>query len=148
MIFSQELLFSDHQAITTTDTSDNTIDLGTTGTALKGPSPLVRDIGKGKPVPILVQVTEDFANLTSLTITLEVDSDVNFGSAKTVYSSGAIPVADLVAGYKLPIIYVPTGVDERYLRLNYTVGGSAANSGEITAGIVLAVQTNDTVAGA
>src|SRR5690606_10806734 len=60
----------------------------------------------------------------------------------TVLSSPAVPVADLVEGYKFPIIWVPIGVNKRYLRLNYTVDGSNATTGKVTAGSVMGVQTN------
>ena len=142
MIFSAEQLFSDDQAITATAASTNVIDLGATGTVLNAPNDLKRDLGKGTPIPILIQVTEDFATLTSLTVSVQTDDDENFGTATTVLSSPAVPVADLVEGYKFPIIWVPIGVNKRYLRLNYTVAGSNATTGKVTAGIVMGVQTN------
>jgi hypothetical protein len=36
--------------------------------------------------------------------------------------------------------YVPVGVNERYVRLNYTVTGTAPTLGKITAGVVAAHQ--------
>ncbi len=132
MILDKQNLLSDDQAITASAASENIIDLG-----------VARDIGKGTPIPFEVQVTEDFATLTSLTVALQVDDNASFSSAKTVISSAAIAAADLVAGYKFNIgEYVPRGTDERYARLYYTVAGSNATAGAITAGVSMGSQTN------
>jgi hypothetical protein len=148
MILSKEQLLSDDQAITGTEVSDNVIDLGAPGTVLGAPAALTRDVGKGNPVPILVEVTEAFTLLTSLQLQLQVDNDEAFGSAKLVDESPAIALADLVAGYKFPMLHLPPGVDERYMRLRYVVAGTNPDAGKITASIAAAVQTNDTVPGA
>lgn len=144
MILDSQNLFSDDQAITATAPSDNVIDLGAPGTPVGGVAALVRDLGKGVPLDILVQVVEAFTSglATTLTITLEVDNDEAFGSAKTVWTSGAIAKADLVAGYRAAIQYVPEGVDERYVRLNYTVATGPFDTGKLAAGLVFGRDTN------
>jgi hypothetical protein len=142
MIFSKQLLFSDAQAVTATAASTDKIDLGATGTVLGAAAALSRDIGPGTPIPILIQAVETFATLTSLTITIETSDNADLSSSTVVYSTGAVAAASLVAGWKTPVIYIPTGVTKRYLGLRYTVGGSNATAGKITAGIVGAVQTN------
>lgn len=43
--------------------------------------------------------------------------------------------------YTLCLVYLPVGLTERYIRLYYTVAGSNATAGKITAGHVLANQT-------
>lgn len=128
MIFDKENLFGEDQAITGTANSTNVVDLG-----------VARDIGKGVQVPLLVQVTEDFNNLTDLTVTIETDDNESFSSATTLASSGAIALADLVQGYQFPIQYMPLKT-ERYARVVYTVSGTAPTTGKITAGIVAAHQ--------
>ncbi|TDX30761.1 hypothetical protein DFO67_10416 [Modicisalibacter xianhensis] len=125
MIFDSTVLFSDGQAITATANSTNVVDLGVS-----------RDIGKGVPVPLLIQVTEDFNNLVDLTVTVQTDTDEAFGAPTTLATSGAIPLADLVAGYQFPLQYMPTGT-ERYVRVTYTVSGATApTQGKVTAGVV------------
>ncbi len=52
-----------------------------------------------------------------------------------------IPLASLVLGYKSPVITLPMKM-ERYIRLNYTVTGTAPTTGKVTAGITGGVQTN------
>ena len=137
MIFSLNQLFSDDQAITATAVSTNVIDLGVTGTVLGGSNALVRDIGRGTPIPLVIQVTTTFLTLTSLIVTLQAAHVVGFGELYTVDVSPTVVVADLVAGYRFPTIWVPAQVDKRFFRLNFTVGGSNATAGNITAGITL-----------
>lgn len=128
MILDKENLFSDDQAITASAASTNVVDLGVS-----------RDIGKGVPVPVLIQVTADFATLTSLTAEIETSDDEAFSSSETLATSGAIPAADLVAGYQFPMQYMPLGT-KRYVRVNYTVAGTDASAGTVTAGVVAAHQ--------
>lgn len=140
MIFDKTNLFSDAQAVTASAASTNVIDLGARGTVVGGSSALTRDIGAGKPLPIRIQIVEAFNNLTSLTVALQVDEDELFGSPKTV-ESVVVPLADLGLGaFVNEIYYVPRGTDERYVRLNYTVTGTAPTTGKVTAGIVAAHQ--------
>lgn len=136
MIFDLQTLLSNAQAITASKESDNVIDLGPIAGGI------VRDIGKGEPIPIRIQVVEDFATLTSLTIAMQVDDNTGFSSPKTVWTSPAIGVATLKKGYVIVPEYIPRGADERYLRLYYTVGGSNASAGKITAGVTMGNQSN------
>lgn len=138
MQLDKQSLFSDAQAITATAASTNYIDLGAAGTPAGSAVAIPRDLGKGNPLPLLVNVDEAFNNLTSLTIDLQVDDDEAFGSAKTVQSI-TIAAADLAATGRVEAFdYVPAGADERYMRLNYTVTGVAPTTGKITAGFVAA----------
>lgn len=143
MIFDSTNLFSDKQAITASAASTNVIDTGARDTPKHAVNAITRDLGKGKPIDMRVQVTTDFATLTSLTVTVETDDDEAFGSADTVLETQAIPVASLVAGYVFPIQVVPRGTLKRYVRLNYTVGGSNATAGAVTAGFVFANDEQD-----
>jgi hypothetical protein len=141
MILSQELLLSDDQAITADAASTNYIDLGEAGTPHGAVGPLGNDVGPGEPVPIEVMVTEDFNNLTSMAVQLQIDSDSAFGTAETVYSE-TILQADLVVGKNIAMMYLPEGTDKRYLRVNYEVTGTAPTTGKVTAGISGGRQTN------
>jgi hypothetical protein len=135
MIFDMQTLFSDAQAITADAPSTNVIDLGAPGTPQHAQGPISQDVGRGRPVPIRVQVVETFDNLTNLAIIMEVDNDEAFGSATEV--GRVTPVlADLVAGYVTPMIYLPRGINERYVRLRYDVTGTAPTAGKVTAGLV------------
>lgn len=135
MIFDNQTLLSDQQAITATAASTNTLDLG----PIK--SGIVRDIGKGKPVPFLIQVTETFNNLTSLAFALQVDDNSGFSSAKVVWTQTVV-LADLKAGKVVIPEYIPRGTDELYARLYYTVTGTAPTTGKVTAGVTMGNQSN------
>jgi len=143
MILSAQQLFSDDQAVTATAISTNVVDLGVAGTPYGAAAALNQDKGKGTPVPILVQVTEDFATLTSLTVTVEVSAAAGLTSP-VVLASEVIPVADLVAGKQTFMQCLPNGADLRYLGVRYTVTGSNATAGTITAGVSMGNQTNVT----
>ncbi|HBR1352338.1 TPA: hypothetical protein L9L49_000757 [Klebsiella quasipneumoniae subsp. quasipneumoniae] len=129
MLLDQQALFSAAQAITATAASTNVIDTGSN-----------KDVGKYGDIPLLIQVVEGFNNLTSLTVTVQTDDNSAFSSAADVLSM-TIPLASLVLGYKSPVIMLPMKM-ERYIRLNYTVTGTAPTTGKVTAGITGGVQTN------
>lgn len=142
MIFDNTLLFSDGQAITGDAASTNVVDLGSTGTPYGG-NQLTADFGKGTKIPLYLYVTATFNNLTSITIQLQKDTVENFASATNVWEHTVV-LADLTAGSKISLPdYLPEGVDQRYLRLNYDVTGTDPSTGAITAGVVAARQTND-----
>lgn len=140
MIFDLQTLLSNQQAITATAASTNVIDLGATGTIYGGSGAMTRDIGKGTPISLLVQVTETFNTLTTLKIDIELDSTETFTPDKTI-SLGTIALASLVAGYQIPFQFIPDGVNLRYMRLKYTVAGTDPTTGKITAGVVMGRQT-------
>lgn len=144
MIMDRTGLFSDQQAIVASAASTNIVDLGATGTQYGAASAMVRDIGPGRVIPLIVTVTESFTLLTSLRIDIQVDDNSDFTSAKTVFQSPAYTLAQLAAGAKENLLpdSIPLGTDERYMRLYYTVAGSNPDAGKITAGVVMARQTN------
>jgi hypothetical protein len=143
MIMDATGLFSEQQAITATAASTNSIDLGATGTPYGSASAIARDVGKGEGVPLYCGVVEAFNNLTSLTISIETDDNSAFSSAVTVWTSPAYTLAQLATGAKYPLPdRLPVGVNERYVRLKYTVAGTAPSTGKITAGVVFSRQSN------
>lgn len=142
MIFDANLKLADDQAVTATAVSENVISWPDLNTVYGETAATARDLGKGVPIPLLIQVTEDFATLTSLTITVETSANADLSSSTVLASSPAIPAASLVAGYRpsLPPV-MPEDASGKYFGLRFTVGGSNATAGQITAGIVAAVQT-------
>lgn len=118
MILDADLVFSNKQAVTTTATSTNEIDLGVAGDAI------------GQELTIHVVVDTAFATLTSLAVSLETSTD---GSTwATVLSGPAVPRASLTKGANIFCVRVPQGLS-RYVRMKYTVGGSDATAGKVTA---------------
>lgn len=123
MILDMTNLFSDDQILTADTASENVIDLGS-----------ARDIGKGNPVPLLVQVTEDATGTNpSLKVDIEVSDDAAFSVPEVIASSNTLDAPK--AGDKLSISYMPEGIDKRYVRLEYVVGGTSPSM-KVTAGIV------------
>lgn len=130
MITDALLLLSSDQAVTATAVSTNTVDLGTT-----------RDIGEGEELRVVFTITETFATLTSLTINLLVDDAANLGSPTVIASTGAITLAsgNLAVG-KQHVLGIPPQIGSlglRYFGASYTVGGSNATAGKVTANIVM-----------
>lgn len=138
MIFDRTNLLSDAQAITATAASTNVIDLG----PIK--SGQTRDIGKGKQIPLLIQVTEQFtaAGAGTLTVALQVDNDEAFGSPTTVWTSATFALATLKPGYVVIPEYITRYTNERYMRLNYTVATGPMTAGKVTAGVTMGNQSN------
>lgn len=132
-ILNAEELYSDDQAITATAASTNIIDHGAPGTWVHASTAIVDDKGVSC-IPLMIQVTEDFNNLTSLTIEFQADDDSAFGSPTTLYTE-TIALADLVAGAKTAVRMIVFNTTERYTRVNYTVTGTAPTTGQVTAGI-------------
>jgi hypothetical protein len=129
-------LFSDGQTITATAASTNVVDLGAYGLTMP------RDAGLGTSIPLVVAVTQSFNNLTSLTISIETDDNAAFSSPTTVWTSPAYTLAQVAQGakYLLPDS-LPAGVSERYVRMKYTVAGTAPTLGKITVGVAAARQS-------
>lgn len=142
MIFDRQNQFSDAQAITATAASTDVIDFGAPQTPKHAKNAITRDMGKGNKPKLRIQVVEAFNNLTTLTISVQVDDAVGFGTAVTVIDQ-AVPLAALVRGYVVPIEAIPRGANRRYMRLLYTVAGTAPTLGKITAGLVFDNEERD-----
>lgn len=141
MIFSAQQLFSDDQAVTSSANSTNVIDLGVAGTPYGAVAPLNQDIGKGCPVPILIQVTEDFDSVTSIEVAIQTGPTPSLGNA---ILKETIQLANLKQGRQSVIHVLPNMIKERYLGLRYNVNGVDATVGKFTAGITMGNQTNFT----
>jgi len=139
MIIDTTLVFSDQQLVTVSAPSSNTIDLGATGTPFAATNPLVRDIGRGEPLDLSVSVSQVFAGLTSLQVSVQTSPDnVTWTSVDT---GAPIAAASLVAGYMFRVPNIVQNAPARYLRLYYSVVGTATQ-GAISAAIVASRQTN------
>ena len=115
-------LFSDEQAITADAASTNYVDLGT------------NFAGHGTPINMVIRVTEAFNNLTSLVVKVQ-ESDSSGSGYTDVAQTPAILLADLVAGYKFDLQWLPN-VEKRYCQLYFDVTGTAPTTGKITAYLV------------
>lgn len=124
MITDKNNTLSEDQAITASAASTNQIDTEVADA----------NIGAGNPKFVYFTVTEDFATLTSLEFEIEDAADDGSGSPDSwadILVSKAVAAADLVAGYQLKLA-IPS-VTRRYIRAYYTVNGSNATAGEVSA---------------
>ena len=126
MILDEQGLFSNNQKVTTSVASENVLDLGK------------REVSFGTPVELLIQVTEDFNNLTSLDIKVQTSVDEDFSDSVDLIEQ-TMTLAELTQGAVSAIKFLPKG-NLGYMRLFYTVNGSAPTKGKIVAGIVDGVQ--------
>lgn len=114
MIIDAQLLFSDAQALTATAVSTNIIDLGAD-----------RNIGQGEPMAVVVCIDVAADRTTgdeTYTVTLQTDDNAAFSSASSV--GGAYSILVYPAGTRF-VIPLPAGTEtERFVRLNYTLGGT------------------------
>lgn len=129
--------FCEDQAVTATAISTNVMKLNTNGIIHGDAAAITRNLGAGNPIPIFAQVTEAFATLTSLTVSLETSAAAGLTSPTVLGASEAIPAASLVAGYRfINLRFLPDAELLEYLGLRFTVGGSNATAGKISAGFV------------
>lgn len=122
MITDKLNTLSEDQAVTASAASSNSIDAE------------YAKIGDGNPKFVYFVVTADFATLTSLTFKLQDAADDGAGAADTyadLVASKAVALADLVAG-KTVKLAIPSGA-RRYIQGYYTVGGSNATTGKVSA---------------
>lgn len=113
MILDAQALLSDAQALTATAASTNIYDAGAD-----------RDLGVGEPlgVAISVDVAADFTS-TNETYQFDIETDDNSSfSSATVIARRIIVAGSLTAGARF-VIPLPHD-NERYLRINYTLGGT------------------------
>lgn len=88
------------------------------------------------PILMDMRVTEDFSNLTSLGIKL-VESDSQNGTYTDVpAASMTILLADLKAGKKIGWRFLPQTVEKPWLKLVFTVTGTAPTSGKVFAALL------------
>ncbi len=126
MLLDSQNLFSDNQPITTgTINSDNIVYFGK---------------GDVSFAPLLIQVVNDFSNLTSLTVKILTSETEDFSSSEELVNS-TLELEELKSGQRFPINYLPKG-NKGYMKIVYTVNGTAETTGKITAGVIAADENN------
>ena len=126
MILDEQNIFSDNQKITASCESTNVLNFGK------------RELAFGTPVELFIQASETFNNLTSLTISVQTSDDETF-SAPVDLIEQTMLLDELKAGSVSTIKFLPKG-NLGFMRLYYTVAGTAPTTGKIVAGIADSVQ--------
>lgn len=143
MILNRNLILSENQAITATAISTNVIQWETVRAAPYEAAGIPRNLGDGPDIPLILQITEAFNTLTSLTITLEsADNAALSTNAIVMATSGAIPLASLTLGYR-PLLtrILPHGLMKDFFGVRYTVTGTNPTLGKVTCAIATEVQS-------
>ena len=120
--------------------STNVVDLAGAG------DEILKYDAEAKKMRLHILILEAFAGTgTAVTFAFQTDSDVAFGSAATLWTTGAVAKATLVAGYRvtgqggLPL---PDGC-ERYLRMLYTTDDTFETTGILDAYLSNDADTNE-----
>lgn len=124
MFLDAHNLFDDNAEHLTTEASTNLIDLGA-----------VRNMGVGEDIYFVIQVDTAFTDGSSnstMAITLETDDNASFSSATTAQTIGTF-AALAAAGTRLIAKLQPNAINERYLRVKYTVANGDLSTGKFTA---------------
>ena len=126
MILDEQNIFSDNQKITASCESTNVLNFGK------------RELAFGTPVELFIQASETFNNLTSLTISVQTAEDEAFSDPVDLIEQTML-LDELKAGSVSTIKFLPKG-NLGFVRLYFTVQGTAPTTGKIVAGIADAVQ--------
>lgn len=133
MLQDKELMFSIDQEVTTTCDSDYYIPIDVVTNA------------EGKQLTINSVVSTTFEGLTTLEVSLVATANDGSTGGKVIQASGAVDLADLVAGKRIPLqVKIPfrdPDTEYKNLILVYTVAGTGT-AGKITSGIEYRPQTN------
>lgn len=114
MILDAQNNFSEGQALTATAASTNLIDLG-----------IDRNIGVGEKLAVMVNVevaADDTTGDETYSVAVQTDDNSSFSSATEL---GSFSIArGTAAGEKFVFLIPADETPERYLRVNYTLGGT------------------------
>lgn len=126
MFYDSLNIFSDSQAITATADSTKKVHLGG-----------VKIAGKGDPIFVECKVTQAFNNLTSLNAKLQ-QADTESGSYTDVPGGdfGTLLLAALAIGAKFGVRILPRGITKPWLKVVYTVVGTAPTTGKVHTALV------------
>lgn len=130
MLIDLNLVLSSAQAVTASAASTNVVDQGTQTDA----------VALGLWVEFLVN-TVFTSNGATIAFSLQTATDEAFSSPVTLFSTAAVAVASLVAGYRVARVKVPLGA-LRFLRGYYTVASGPAAGGKVDTRLVTDVDVN------
>jgi hypothetical protein len=105
-----------------------------------GAAPTLQNIGGGEPLYLVIQIDTTIVGATSTSeFKLVSDSTSNLATSPTLhYTSGALPVATVVAGYQVCAIPLPSSATyERYLGVTVTSAVANTTAGKCNAFLTL-----------
>lgn len=138
----------------------NSYDAGVAGSPAAGVSyaaavgiggPLLHDIGRGRRVKLVVQVTTTLTasgGAASLSVDFVMADNAACSSGKTVLqSSAAIAKANLTAGYRFDFGSIPGKITKEFTNVQYTAVTNTLDAGNISAFIALDVDDHADIIG-
>lgn len=133
MIMDKELTFSLAQAVTATAASTDYYD-----------QQVAQNFGvlAGNFLHVSFDEAATAAGAATVVVALQCDDNAGFASPKTVAQSSALALADMVPGKPAVVLAIPPSLDERYVRVYYTVATGPLTAGKFTATIVDGLQSN------
>lgn len=141
MILDNTLVFSDGQAITTSTTSTNVVDLLNARDMGIGDNPAIKLLAL-----VTTAFTTDSTNASTLQITVQGSTNSTNSGFVNLAASAAYAAADLTAGRKIFPIDFPVLMNgqamPRYIRLGYTSGVASWSTGALLAALVLDREDN------
>jgi len=117
---------------------------GVGGTFGGGPigGPLLHDIGRGKPVFLFGQIGTTATSAGAPTLQANfVQADngpLTTNLVSIMLTAAAIPLATLVAGYRLPFKTIPGKISKEFIGIQWIVGTAVYTGGTVSAGMSLA----------
>lgn len=99
--------------------------------------------GEGEPIEVLAQMTTSLASAGAATyqFVLKTSAAENMGTPTTLFDSGALALATLVAGYQLAIRVLPNDALQ-YLQWTYIQAGAVSTAGAFESGLIRNIPTN------
>lgn len=92
--------------------------------------------GRMGPFPFVIKATEDFNNLTSLELVLQTAHSETCPYTDLPGAAITIPASELKVGTIIGWTYLPRNVRQSWLRIKYTVNGTAPTQGRLFAAVV------------
>jgi hypothetical protein len=127
MIIDKDLILSDAQAVTASAASDNYIDQGAAGDAVR---PCI--------LKVMCNTTADSTNDTAtVVVSIQTDDNSSFSTPATLATSASFAIGDagVTAGGSVMEVALPAGL-QRYIRVYYTIGTQNLTAGKFDAFIV------------
>ena len=131
MYIDNQALFEDNQQHLTTEASANLLDLAE-----------ARNLGVGENLYVVAVVKTamtDAGSDSTMKLTLETDDNAAFSSATERQTIGTFAALS-AAGARLVARLAPEVINERYLRVKYTVANGDLTAGKFTVAIVKDLQ--------
>ncbi len=112
--------------------------------------PLLHDLGRGRRLEFLAQITTAVTSAGAATVEVDFISDTNqnlLTAATVLIPSPAIAKASLAAGYRFKHGTTPRNIAQRFVGCQVLIGTAARTAGAYSAGLMLDLEDHADVFG-